>query len=207
MLRRSWPIILLVSIAAAGSIADHCGLFGASSPDRTRYDKATAKVVRAIDGDTLDIDLPDHGADATRVRLLGIDCPEIGHAAGEADAYFGRDAADYAGTQFTGRRIRIVLDPTRPVRDKHGRLLAYVYFSDGIDPLDARDAISLNQQLIDRGLAYADWRFEHVHELRFERAERRAMREKIGMWKEHAREKMPPWRQKKMTNWDRNEQR
>ena len=198
MLRRTWPIALLVSIAVAGSIADHCGVFGVTNPDRQRYNRAIARVVRVVDGDTLDIDLPDHGADTTRVRLLGIDCPEISHDADNVDAYFGREAADYAETEFTGRRIRVMLDPTRAVRDKHGRLLAYLYFTDGIDREIVRDAISLNQQMIERGLAYADWRFEHAHEMRFERAERNAMKAKIGMWKDLSRETMPLWRQRKM---------
>lgn len=198
MLRRGWPIALLVSIAAAGSIADHCGLFGATSPDRQRYHRAIAKVVRVVDGDTLDISLPDDGADSTRVRLLGIDCPEIAHAAGEVDAPGGRESAEFARTEFTGRRIRVMLDPTRTVRDKHGRLLAYLFFTDGIDREVVRDAVSLNQQMIERGLAYADWRFEHAHELRFERAERHAMKAKVGLWNGITRENMPRWRQRMM---------
>lgn len=201
MLRRSWPIALLISIAAAGSVADHCGLFGQRGPDRQRYDRAIARVLRVVDGDTLDLDMPDHGATSTRVRLLGIDCPEIPHNPGESGGFHGREAAEYATNKFTGRRVRISLDPTQPVRDRHGRLLAYLFFTDGID---SSRAASLNQQLIEQGLAYADWRFDHVHELRFERAERLAMRAKIGMWKDLTREKMPPWRRNML---DRGERR
>lgn len=201
MLRRSWPIVLLVSIAAAGSVADHCGLFGTRGPDRQRYDRAIAKIVRIVDGDTLDLDLPDRGADVTRVRLLGIDCPETASEPGDDDGFHGRAAANFATAQFAGRRVRISLDPSRPVRDKHGRLLAYLFHTDGID---SSMATSLNQQLIEQGLAFADWRFEHVHELRFERAERLAMRAKTGMWKDLTREKMPPWRREML---DRGERR
>lgn len=195
MLRHRWPVIVLGLTAAAGSIADHFGVFGALGPDRQRYDRAVATVTHVVDGDTCDIDIPDSGRNSTRVRLLGVDCPEVSHGDGETDAYFGRDAAKWTESEVAGKRVKIVLDPTRPVRDKHGRLLVYLFVADdGV----ASETASLNQQLIDRGLAFADWRFEHVHELRFERAERLAVRAKTGMWKGMTRERMPQWRQEMM---------
>lgn len=200
MLRRSWPIALLVSIAVAASLADHCGLFGTLGPDRHRYHCATATITNVVDGDTFDLDLPDSSAETTRVRLLGIDCPELGHGDSEKEAPFGREAAAFARNQFRGKRVKIMLDPTRPVRDKHGRLLAYLFVADGSDSWN--DA-SINQIMIDRGLAYADWRFEHVHELRFERAERLAMRGKVGLWSKVARDQMPQWRQEMMKRGER----
>ena len=193
MLRRRWPIIALISVAGSLSIADHLGIFGTLGPDRQRYDRAVATIMHVVDGDTCDIDIRDAGSESTRVRLLGIDCPEMGDAA----AHFGRDAAEFARSEFQGKRVRIVLDPTRPARDRHGRLLAYLFFADK-EP--AEGGSSLNQELIDRGFAYADWRFEHVHELRFERAERMAMRSKAGMWREMTREKMPQWRKQMMND-------
>src|SRR6185436_20800020 len=127
MLRHRWLVIALGSIAAAASVADHCGVFGTLGPDRQRYDRTIATITNVVDGDTFDLDLPDSNTGTTRVRLLGIDCPEVAHGAGESAGPFGREAANFAKSEFLGKRVRVVLDPTRPARDKHGRLLAYLF--------------------------------------------------------------------------------
>ena len=196
-------MLALFSIAAALSVADHSGMFGRLGPDRQRYDRAVATVSRIVDGDTFVIDVPDGSAPSTRVRLLGVDCPEIAQNTGDTDAFFGREASEWAATNLLGRRMRIVLDPTQPVRDKHGRLLAYLFDASS----HGGDAKSINQRLIEEGLSYADWRFEHVHAMRFERAERLAMRAKIGLWRGVKREQMPQWRQKMAPNRDRQTRR
>jgi len=203
MIRRRWPVLGLFAIAAGLSVADHLGAFGRLGPDRQRYDRAVATISHVVDGDTYDIDMPDGGAATTRVRLLGIDCPEIARAPGANDAHFGREAANWASAELSGKRVRIVLDPTRPVRDKHGRLLVYLFDASARES----DAASINQLLIDLGLAYADWRFEHVHELRFERAERIASRAKVGLWRTVKREQMPEWRQKLAPEYERGNRR
>jgi len=247
-MRRRHAIIVFVVIAFAGlSIADHAGVFGAQGPDRTRYHGVIATVVHAADGDTLDVDIPDGRRNRTRIRLWGVDCPEIAHGKGEADAYFGPEAAAFVRAQVVGRRVKLVLDPIHPPRDKYGRLLAYVYLVDaagnpiaGLEGKAAResnagrdgnagregaasrdaaaraklagelsandganDAVfsppegeSLNQWLIERGLAYADFRFEHVHEIRFERAERTARKAKAGLWAGVREAQMPEWRRR-----------
>lgn len=208
-MRRRHVIVVLVLFALAGlSIADHAGVFGAQGPDRTRYDGVIATVVHAADGDTLDVDIPDGRRNRTRIRLWGVDCPEIGHGKGEADAYYGPEAAAFVRAHVVGRRVKLVLDPIHPPRDKHGRLLAYVYLVDEAGgPIKSGDAPqgaglvppegqSLNQWLIERGLAYADLRFEHVHEIRFERAERTARKAKAGLWAGVREAQMPEWRRR-----------
>ena len=208
-MRRRHVIIVLVLFALAGlSIADHAGVFGAQGPDRTRYDGVIATVVHAADGDTLDVDIPDGRRNRTRIRLWGVDCPEIAHGKGEADAYYGREAADFVRAHVVGRRVKLVLDPIHPPRDKHGRLLAYVYLVDAAgNPMEAGagptgavlappEGQSLNQWLIERGLAFADFRFEHVHEIRCERAERTARKAKAGLWAGVREAQMPEWRRR-----------
>ena len=167
---------------------DHAGLFGHQGPDRSRYDGAIATVTRAVDGDTIDVNIPDYRRAVTRLRLRGIDCPEIAHAAGEQDAHFGQQAARFVRENVVGRRVRIVLDPNHEPRGKYGRLLAYVYFVDTGE--------MLNETLIDRGLAYADRRFEHVLNHRFLRLEKKAAKAKVGLWAKVKPEQMPKWRQR-----------
>lgn len=170
------------------SILDHCGLFGLRQTDRTKYDNAVATVTHVADGDTLDIDLPDGTHSTTRIRLWGVDCPEIAHRTGERDAWFGRDAADFAQEHLEGRRVRIALDPNRNTRGKYGRLLAYVYFEDTGE--------MLNEVLLQEGLAYADRRFDHIFMLRFRNLERRAAKAERGLWAQVRTEQMPAWRQR-----------
>ncbi len=180
--------IVLVLVLLALSAVDHVGFFGFGGSDRVRYPDAVATVVNVVDGDTLDIDMPDGRRATTRIRLWGVDCPEISHDAGVPDAHFGRESADFVQEHTVGRRVRIALDPNRTPRDKYGRLLAYVYLTDTGE--------MLNELLVAEGLAYADRRFTHALKHRFVKIEKRAMKQRIGLWETVKAEQMPGWRQR-----------
>jgi micrococcal nuclease len=178
---------VLVLLLSGLSVLDHAGAFGHRGMDQDRYADAEAFVTHAVDGDTVDIDIPDGPSSVTRIRLWGVDCPEIAQG-GEADAWFGHHAAEYLRSQVVGQRVRLILEPHRPSRDKYGRLLAYVYLIDSGE--------MLNETLLDRGLAYADRRFEHVMKFLFEQREKRAAKTGVGLWKGITPEQMPTWRQR-----------
>ena len=178
-------VLLLLGLVSA---LDHAGVFGYRGSDRSRYQDVVAVVTYAADGDTIDVDIPDGDRPVTHLRLWGVDCPEIGHREGEPDAYFGREAAEFVRGEIVGRRVRLVLEPNRPPRDKFGRLLAYVYL--------AADGRLLNELLIERGLAYADPRFDHVFKFRFGQLEKTIIKQKTGLWAGVTPEKMPEWRQR-----------
>ncbi|HPF37286.1 MAG TPA: thermonuclease family protein [Phycisphaerae bacterium] len=185
--RRSRGAIVAGAILSL-SLADHSGLLGRHTGDLARYDGIVATVVHVADGDTFDIDIPDHNASVTRIRLWGVDCPEIAHGSGPTDAWFGREAADFAQEHLEGRRVRIALDPNRRTRGKYGRLLAFVYFEDTGE--------MFNEALLREGLAYADRRFDHIFELRFRDLEKRAATARRGLWDSVTTERMPAWRQR-----------
>lgn len=189
MIRRR-TLITLGVILAVGCLSalDHAGVFGHHAGDRSRYQGTTATVARAVDGDTIDVDIPDGGRSTTRIRLWGVDCPEIAHAEGEQDAYYGPEAAEFVRSTVVGRRVRLQLDPNHECRDKYGRLLAFVYLAD--------DDRLLNELLIERGLAYADPRFKHVFEYRFSQLEKTVARQKVGLWAGVTPDRLPPWRQR-----------
>jgi endonuclease YncB( thermonuclease family) len=111
---------LLVSPVAAPGDGPTC------PADRSDLRVVSAKV---FDGDTLAL------TDGRRVRLLGINTPEIGRD-GEPTEPFAREAEEllrrFAGP---GTRLRLRLDKER--FDRYGRLLAHV-FRDGGDNLQAR---------------------------------------------------------------------
>jgi micrococcal nuclease len=186
--RRRLATAIAVLLVVALSALDHAGVFGYRGGDRPRYQDAVAMIVHAADGDTFDVDISDGRRRVTRIRLWGVDCPEIAHRAGEQDAYFGREATEFVRSQVVGRRVRLALEPTRDPRDKYGRLLAYLYLED--------DGQMLNELLIQRGLAYADRRFGHVFKNRFVQLERAAIRQQSGLWAGVKPEQMPRWRQR-----------
>lgn len=97
-----------------------------------------ATVVRAVDGDTVDVRL---ATGRERVRLIGLDAPES-HASDRLDRQahesgrsrdailaMGREAAEYTAQRLDSRDVLLELDVER--RDRYGRLLAYVWLPDG----------------------------------------------------------------------------
>jgi micrococcal nuclease len=75
-----------------------------------------AKVTRVIDGDTL---IARIGRRNNRVRLIGIDTPEVG-------ACYASQATAMARVLALNRRVTLQGDRTQSQRDRFGRLLAYV---------------------------------------------------------------------------------
>lgn len=172
-------MLLLAAVVAWGRL--HVPLGG----DQERYHNQTFACVKVVDGDTLDVDIPDGDKPHTRVRLWGVDTPETAQSRREA-MYFGPEASAFTKSLVEGRRVRLVL--TGRSRDKYGRLLAYVYLAD-------RD-LMLNEELLRTGHAYADRRFDHPWKERFMTLETAAARGSKGLWRRVKPEQMPEWRQR-----------
>jgi micrococcal nuclease len=126
-----------------------------------------AHVVRAVDGDTLEVQIEGRRED---VRLIGIDTPETVDPEAPVEC-FGPRASSFAHHLLDGRDIRLDLGVER--RDAYGRLLAYVRLRGRL----------VNAAILRRGLArtltippndrYAE---------RFERLALRAARSGRGLW-------------------------
>jgi micrococcal nuclease len=82
-------------------------------------DDRTVRTV--LDGDSFEL------SDATKIRLIGIDAPDV-----ETDACFSEEATTYLRQVLPqGANVRLVYDTTRT--DRFGRTLAYVYrLTDGL---------------------------------------------------------------------------
>ena len=84
-------------------------------------------VDRVIDGDTIVV----HGVG--RVRLIGVDVPEVQHPRRGPSEPSGQAARTFLENWLEGRRVRLEFGPVRT--DKYGRTLARVYL-DGTSVTD-----------------------------------------------------------------------
>lgn len=160
--------------------------------DMARYDHGSFAVVRVIDGDTVHLDVPDDGGRVTKVRLLGIDAPEMGDAHEKA-MYFAQEATRFATEASLGKVVTVYLDETAGSRDKYGRLLAYLQLPDGR---------FLNEELLEGGYVYADLRFRHSYFAKYKQLEAGARAAKAGLWAGITVDRMPLWRQERQSEAD-----
>jgi micrococcal nuclease len=104
----------------------------------------SAKVTRVVDGDTIDVTMPDGDEDA--VRYIGIDTPETVKP-GTPVQCGGPRAHSVNERLVAGRTVTLRFDAER--RDVYGRLLAYVYRSGG----PGERPLFVNAELARRGMA------------------------------------------------------
>jgi subtilisin len=154
-------------VAPASQPDNHFSLVG---PSRRRK----ARVLRAIDGDTLRVRLRPSG-NKRDVRLIGIDTPD-NHRPGTPMECGGPGASNSMGKLAEGRRVTLISDPSQDRVDRYGRLLAYIVRrSNGKD---------LGRVQIRRGWAAV---FVHAHDpfrrlQDYKRAQRLARNADAGVW-------------------------
>jgi micrococcal nuclease len=132
-MRRDLGSLVLLALIAAVLVRpwEHIRL-GHPSPS-----SATAYVLRAVDGDTIETLIDGRRED---VRYIGVDTPETVKP-GTPVQCFGPRAHRFNSRLVAGERVRLVFGVER--RDVYGRLLAYVYLGDRF----------VNAELARRGLA------------------------------------------------------
>jgi micrococcal nuclease len=97
-------------------------------------------VTRVVDGDTIHVTYQGHD---DKVRLIGVDTPEVSWYGGQ-EGCFGAEAGRYTRSRLTGESVRLAFDVQ--LRDRYGRLLAYVHLGDEL----------FNLSLVRLGYATAD---------------------------------------------------
>jgi micrococcal nuclease len=85
------------------------------------------EVSKVVDGDTFWV-INTIGKDE-KIRLIGVNTPEVRNTGRTQVEYFGKEASDYVKALLTGRRVRLEYDVGR--YDRYKRTLAYVYLEDG----------------------------------------------------------------------------
>lgn len=131
--------------------------------------KATAvsyhKVKFVYDGDTL---LLDNGE---KVRLLGINAPEIDYKAGNSE-FMAHAARRFSRELLKGEQVRLEYDSDR--KDRYGRLLAYVFLKNGT---------MVNEVLVLKGLAHVMFNRRTLkYRALLLDCQRKALKDKCGIW-------------------------
>ena len=152
-------------------------------------ERAKAKVVHVVDGDTVDIVLTDldqlprlpaslkrrwigpldHREETLRVRMIGIDTPETVHPHKGVER-FGLEASAFAKAMLLDEEVELEFESE--IWDKYGRLLAYIYAGESM----------VQEELLKNGLAYAYLRFPFLREDAFVAYELEAKQAKLGIW-------------------------
>ncbi len=170
---------MLVPVCARGEDDPPRGLYRvnvanlSSSADADVRAMLPARVIHHVDGDTVRVEIaqPPRGIAAVEtIRLLGVDSPETRGARGAALA-LGRASSDYTRSRLLGQEVLLAFD--WDLRDRYGRLLAYVYLTDGS---------CHNADLIRDGYAHAYTRFPFQFLREFRSLEREARRQRRGLW-------------------------
>jgi micrococcal nuclease len=165
-------IIILVFLV----FADRMGWLLIRHPDdMAAYHGITARMTRVIDGNTIEVNIPDalNRKSSTRVRLCGINCPEFSRSVSAAAAEpLAQEAADCTRSLVEDVDMRIWLD-AQHTRDAFGAVLARVELPDGR---------AVNEILLEQGLARANDRIPHAQLTRYAQLELTARRRRIGIW-------------------------
>lgn len=131
-----------------------------------------AKVIRVIDGDTIEIE------NGERVRYIGIDTPETVDPRKPVQC-FGVEASKKNKELVEGKTVRLEKDISET--DKYGRLLRYVY----VDPsTSSGQAMFVNLELVKQGFAFSyTYPPDVKHQTEILAAEKEAREVNRGLWK------------------------
>lgn len=122
-----------------------------------------------MDGDTIEIDM--HSTTET-VRFIGLDTPEKNHPEKPVQC-FAHAATDHLQDLIGEQLVRLESDPINQNRDRYGRLLRYVYLTDGT---------LLNAQQIKDGYGFAYTSFPFTKLDEFIEYENAARNSGVGLW-------------------------
>ena len=130
----------------------------------------TARVQRVIDGDTIIVEF---GGLEEKVRLLGVDAPEIDWQNKENTECYGVESKEELERISLGDTVSLQRDLLNENRDKYGRLLRYVFLPDGT---------MANELLIENGFAEHLSYFPISLNDHFATVEQTAKSSNAGLW-------------------------
>jgi len=141
------------------------------STDERYKDGMSYPLLRVVDGDTVIIGV---ASDAEYVRLIGIDTPESNISASGPECYASEATKKLKELVQTTGTVVLRFDTSQGLRDKYGRLLAYVELPDGTD---------LGERMVSEGYAR-----QYTYDLpygrtdQYKQAENDAIQNTRGLW-------------------------
>lgn len=152
--------------STAATTTELSPIYPSLPPDAEKH-----RVRNVYDGDTLTL------TDERRVRLVGIDTPEI-----KEHQPFAEDAKAYTKEKCDKRDVWISFEPSLPKKDHYDRLLAFVWV-----PADNHGGsyLNVNEGIIAAGLAsaYVPNQNSKLHNWdKLVQLQSRARNQKLGMW-------------------------
>lgn len=164
----------LVSAIAISILAVFCFLFSRELSGNQKQHALSARVVAVHDGDTVSVII---GMKKERLRLIGIDAPEIGQG------FWGIKAKNHLKELLnrSGHIVTLELDVEK--RDKYGRLLGYLW---------APDKKLINLEMVRDGYAVIFTfppNVKYVDDLR--KAQDFAKKKNLGIWGKDGMNEMP----------------
>lgn len=133
-------------------------------------DDSSPIVTHIVDGDTVVVIVD---GVSEKVRLIGVDTPETVDPRKPVQC-FGREASAFTKLLLLNKSIRLERDISQGDRDKYGRLLRYVFLTDGT---------IINQKIIAEGYGHEyTYRTPYRYRDDFKNAERSARESQKGLW-------------------------
>lgn len=163
---RNLYYILISAITLILAISCYCPI---KNSDRI-YDDNHHTVIKIIDGDTFWVKNKD--SVQFKVRLIGVDTPEIRNTRNRKKGYYAQEAKNYVDSLIYDKVVRLEFDVDS--LDRYGRTLAYIFLEDGK---------FLNLNLLQEGygrLMTVPPNIKYID--RFTKAEQQAIRNRKGMW-------------------------
>lgn len=127
-------------------------------------------VESVVDGDTIKVSM---NGKVETLRLIGIDTPETKDPRKPVQC-FGAEASRKATELLAGQKVRLEADASQGERDKYGRLLRYVWRTDGL---------FFNDWMIRNGYAFEyTYNTPYQYQAIFKEAQRHASDKNLGLW-------------------------
>ena len=144
------------------------------SPTKTfKVSTSSARVVRVIDGDTIELE------DKQKLRYIGMDTPEL-HDPRKPVQCFAQEAYEKNKELVEGKVV--ILEKDGSEKDRYGRLLRYVYL-----PQQEKETTSsgfmINDYLVRQGFAHSvSYPPDIKYQEQFSSAQTEAREKNLGLW-------------------------
>ena len=185
--KKSWILIFIIIILSLIIWDNRVNIFGNGVLEREvlgiektegKFAKQISPVIRVVDGDTVILKI--NGKDE-RVRLVGLNTPEAKAVNGRVVECFGKEASAKAKEILNGKKVKFEPDE-KTTRDKYGRLLGYIFLSDGQNLYEKNFAEIMIEQ--GYGYEYTYHGRKYKYQKSFKDAQKRAEKNKLGLWGE-----------------------